>query len=89
MDSLCDACIFPTQEASSGSWQVEIDAGDCEKVALTSHHGLYQLARMPFGLAVPQTSFNGQWTSYYRQYYGVGTPRLEKSLSFRKQSKKT
>lgn len=50
IDSLGDAKIFSTIDASSGYWQFKVDKRDGERTAFTSHHGLYQSARMPIGL---------------------------------------
>lgn len=50
IDSLGEATIFPTLDASSEYWQVEIDKVSRDKAALTSHHGLLQFICMPFGL---------------------------------------
>lgn len=47
---LGEARIFSALDASSGYWHVEIDAHDRSKTAFRSHHGLFQIVRMPVGL---------------------------------------
>lgn len=41
---------FSTLEANSGYWKMEFDDRDKDKTTITSHHVLYRLLRMPFGL---------------------------------------
>ena len=56
IDSLGEARIFSTLDANSGYWQIELADEDCEKTAFTSHSGVFQYKRMPFGLNnVPST----------------------------------
>lgn len=50
IDTLRDAKIFSTLGANSSYWQIEVHKSDLEKTKFTSHHGLYKLTRMPFGL---------------------------------------
>ena len=41
---------------SSGYWQIELNPATRDKTAFTSHCGLYEFTRMPFGLCnVPAT----------------------------------
>lgn len=42
IDSLADAQVFPTLDANSGYWRVEVDRSDGEKISFTSHHRLCQ-----------------------------------------------
>lgn len=49
-DSLANALIFCTLNASRGNWQVEIEDVDCHKTAFTSHQKLYRISCMSFGL---------------------------------------
>lgn len=50
-ESFGDAPVFPTPEASSGSCIREVDNGDPDKMAFTSHHGLSLFISMPFRLS--------------------------------------
>lgn len=52
IDSLGEARIFSTVDASSGYWQIKNDKHNCKIATLTSHHGLYEFIRMPFGLKI-------------------------------------
>lgn len=62
IDSLGEARVFSTSHASCGYWKIEIAEWDREKTAVTSHHGLYQFERMPFGLKNEHATF--QWEMY-------------------------
>lgn len=50
IDSLGDAIVLLTLDANSGYWHIELYESDRDKAAFTSHHGLYQIIRMPLGL---------------------------------------
>lgn len=50
IDSLSDATIFTTLEASCGYWKIEIDEADRDKTTFKSHHGLYRFIQTPLGL---------------------------------------
>lgn len=50
IDSLGEAPVLCTMDANSLYRQVEIENGDRDKTAFTSHHRLYSLVRMPFPL---------------------------------------
>lgn len=50
IDSLGDATVLSTLDANSGYWLIEIENGDRDKTAFTSHYALYLLVCMPFGL---------------------------------------
>jgi Reverse transcriptase (RNA-dependent DNA polymerase) len=39
-----------TLDCNNGYWQIPVDPVDCEKTAFTSHFGVYQFRRLPFGL---------------------------------------
>jgi Reverse transcriptase (RNA-dependent DNA polymerase) len=57
LDSLGDARYFSTLDANCGYWQIDVKEADREKTAFTSHRGLYQFKRMPFGLMTAPATF--------------------------------
>lgn len=57
-DSLGEAHICMALNASYGYWQFKIDDQDKEKTKFTSHHSLYKLLRMPFGLRNALSTFH-------------------------------
>lgn len=57
IDLLKDAKIFSTFLASGGHWQIDVRKSDREKIASTSHHGLYLFTRMRFGLLNATAAF--------------------------------
>jgi Reverse transcriptase (RNA-dependent DNA polymerase) len=50
IDSLGEAVVFTTLDCNSGYWQITVDPADREKTAFTSHFGVDQFRRLPFGL---------------------------------------
>jgi hypothetical protein len=50
IDSLGEAVIFTTLDCNSGYWQIPVHPADREKTTFTSHFGMYQYLRLPFGL---------------------------------------
>lgn len=50
INALGDTALQLMLDASNGYWKVEIDEADRDKTAFTSHHGLNQFVRMPYGL---------------------------------------
>ena len=57
LDSLGEARYFTTLDANCGYWQIDVNEADREKTAFTSHKGLYQFKRMPFGLMTAPATF--------------------------------
>ena len=57
IDSLGDARIFSTLDCNSGYWQIPVSPADKEKTTFTSHEGLFQFLRMPFGLKNAPATF--------------------------------
>ena len=50
LTSLGEAKRFTSLDLASGYWQIELDESAREKSAFTTHRGLYEFTRMPFGL---------------------------------------
>lgn len=48
IDSLRECVVFSTPNVSREKWQAEIENGDGEKTAFSSHHWLYVFLRMQF-----------------------------------------
>ena len=48
--TLGKAKYFSTLDLASGYWQIKLDPASAQKTAFTSHCGLHEFTRMPFGL---------------------------------------
>ena len=57
LDTLGEAKYFISLDLASGYWQVELDQNARAKSAFTTHHGLFEFVRMPFGLCNMPTTF--------------------------------
>ena len=57
IDSLGTAQYFSTLDANAGNWQIAVAPEDRDKTAFTSHRGLYQFKRLPFGLVSAPATF--------------------------------
>lgn len=57
LDNLGRAKYFSSLDLASGYWQVELDEESWQKSAFTTHRGLYEFIRMPFGLCNALVTF--------------------------------
>jgi len=57
LDTLSGSKWSSTLDLLSGYWQVEMDPGDREKTAFSTHDGLFEFKVMPFGLCNAPATF--------------------------------
>ena len=57
LDTLSQVKYFSTLDLSAGYWQVELDEDSQAKTAFTTHCGLFEFTRMPFGLCNALATF--------------------------------
>ena len=57
LDTLGNAKYFTTLDLASGYWQVPLDNDARPKMAFTTHQGLFEFVRMPFGLCNTLATF--------------------------------
>ena len=57
LDTLAQAKYFTTLDLSAGYWQVELHEDSQAKTAFTTHCGLFEFTRMPFGLCNALATF--------------------------------
>ena len=57
LDTIGRARYFTTLDLSAGYWQIQLDQNATEKTAFTTHCGLFEFTRMPFGLCNAPSTF--------------------------------
>lgn len=50
LDSLGDAKVFTSPDCTAGYWQMPLRQEDQEKMAFTTHYGIFNWTTMPLGL---------------------------------------
>ena len=57
LDQLGKSKYFSTLDLKSGSWQIKVHPSSQEKMAFTTHQGLFEFRVMPFGLMNAPAAF--------------------------------
>ena len=57
LDTLGETKYFSSLDLGSGYWQIELHPESRPKSAFVTHHGLHELARLPFGLCNGPSTF--------------------------------
>lgn len=57
IDSLRDAMVFSTLDASSSYCPIRVEESDRDMSSYISHHGLYRFTKVPFGLGNTSGTF--------------------------------
>ena len=57
LSTLGEAKYFSTLDLATGVWQIELDESSRPESAITTHKGLYEFVRMPFGLCNASATF--------------------------------
>ncbi len=70
LDSLAGSVIFSTIDCSSAFWSVIVDSRDTHKLAFTTHLGLYESLRSPYGLKTSPTHFQRLMNLILAPYIG-------------------
>ena len=85
LDSLVDAEIFTTLDATSGYHQIPVSPKDICKTAFQTRSGLYEYTRMPFGLSNAPAAFQRTVDSIFREERGkFGHAYLDDIIIFSK-----
>ena len=57
LDTLGKSRYFTTLDLASGFWKIEMDPATRVKSAFTTHCGLHEFVRMPFGMCNASATF--------------------------------
>ena len=71
LDAMQSSTIFSTMDLKSGFHQIPVAPADREKTAFICHRGLFELTRMPFGLANGPSHFQRVMDSVFSDLIGV------------------
>lgn len=82
IDSLGKMTVFYNLDANSEFWQVDVEKSDWDKMAFTSHHGLYCFVRKHFGLKNAHESFITRWISSWHVKWQFSVVDLDHIAEF-------
>ena len=68
LDCLAIASIFSVCDLQAGYWQLKVSEQD--KTAFITKYGLYEYAKMPFGLCNAPSIFSVAWILSFEAYNG-------------------
>jgi hypothetical protein len=73
LEAVVGACIFSLGDCLTGFWQLFLDPSSIALTAFTTHQGLWEFTRMPFGLVNAPASFSRLMDSILAglKYHGV------------------
>ena len=68
LDAICNGKYFGRLDLASGYWQVLLSPRDRAKTAFSTHLGLYEFLRLPFGLKTGPKTFQRILTTVFCEF---------------------